>query len=292
MANLIVSYPSGFRSDSFDIGYLRTADIDVASATLIRVEAGSAANTTTFRGSGFRFNGDTPVAGRVAEITAIEDFLIVFELSGVSIPVTDIVAAYRTTSRADDVALLADVLSDDDSIRGTSGSDRLRGHEGDDRMEGRIGNDLLAGDDGADRLFGDTGNDTLEGGDGNDQLDGGDGLDRLTGGAGRDILTGGRDADRFVFLSRADTLRAAQDVITDFDAGEDRIDLSAIDADIAGTAGNQAFRYIRGNTFSGTEGELRFSGGVLSGDVNGDGRADFAIAVQGLATLARGDLIL
>jgi len=70
-------------------------------------------------------------------------------------------------------------------------------------------------------------------------------------------------------------------VITDFHRSEiDVIDLSTIDADTT-WSGNQSFTYIGGNAFSGEAGELNFRSGIISGDVNGDGYADFQIRVNG-----------
>ncbi|WP_349617118.1 glycosyl hydrolase family 28-related protein [Azotobacter salinestris] len=89
--------------------------------------------------------------------------------------------------------------------------------------QGTAGNDLLVGGDGDDQLHGGAGDDRLDGGAGNDVLDGGAGRDRLTGGAG---------ADTFVFAAREDSYRTDtavfNDLILDFDASEDRIDLSAL----------------------------------------------------------------
>jgi hypothetical protein len=42
---------------------------------------------------------------------------------------------------------------------------------------------------------------------------------------------------------------------------------------VDGASGNQAF------SFSGVAGDLRFTGGIVSGDLNGDGNADFKIGV-------------
>ena len=59
-------------------------------------------------------------------------------------------------------------------------------------------------------------------------LTGSDGVDdKLTGGTGDDTLTGGTGADTFVFNENS-----GKDTITDFDTGNDKIDLSGFDAAI------------------------------------------------------------
>lgn len=85
-------------------------------------------------------------------------------------------------------------------------------------MLGGGGNDTLLGGSGADRL---------EGGAGNDTLDGGTGNDILIGGAGNDTLTGGLGADVFAWkLADAGSPGTpAQDYITDFGNGVDKLDL-------------------------------------------------------------------
>src|SRR5262249_9903246 len=67
---------------------------------------------------------------------------------------------------------------------------------------------------GDDRLFGGDFNDTLSGGDGNDVIGGKDGDDLLTGGAG---------ADTFVYAR----FGAQHDTVTDFQQGQDVIDVAA-----------------------------------------------------------------
>nr|WP_276583564.1 M10 family metallopeptidase C-terminal domain-containing protein [Pseudomonas sp. RIT-PI-S] len=115
-----------------------------------------------------------------------------------------------------------------DLIVGYFSDDRINGLAGNDTLRGEAGNDTLAGDAGADSLDGGSGNDTLAGGTGNDLLSGGAGDDRLTGGAGVDQLTGGSGADTFRFTSSTDSLRGASDLITDFSADRDLIDVSAL----------------------------------------------------------------
>ena len=105
------------------------------------------------------------------------------------------------------------------------------------------------------------------------------------------MLSGGAGADVFTFKSVSDSRGSAIDTISIFVRGADHIDLRGIDAD-TGAAGNQAFTFIGASSFSGEAGEVIFSRGVLSGDVNGDRVADFRIAVSGISTLAAGDFYL
>lgn len=180
-----------------------------------------------------------------------------------------------------------------DNLYGNAGNDTLRGEAGDDLIRAGVGDDVLLGMTGPDQLFGETGLDNLAGGEGNDQLFGGvdadiliggSGSDALDGGAGGDNLFGGAGADRFIFSSATDTapFGADRDTIKDFVTGEDRIDLSLIDA-VAATGQNDAFTVVA--SFSGTAGELTISalagGNLVAGDTDGDGNADFGIYVLG-----------
>jgi len=72
----------------------------------------------------------------------------------------------------------------------------------------------------------------IRGGHGNDHLGGGSSDDTLSGGAGDDILTGGGGSDRFVFGG----LDTGADRITDLDAENDIIDLSALFWGLSGDA--------------------------------------------------------
>ncbi|RVM02177.1 calcium-binding protein, partial [Sinorhizobium meliloti] len=47
-----------------------------------------------------------------------------------------------------------------------------------------------------------------------------------------------------------------------------------------------------GNAFSGEAGELNFRSGIISGDVNGDGYADFQVRVNGATSLSVDDFFL
>jgi len=139
-----------------------------------------------------------------------------------------------------------------DWLSGGNGADWLFGGGGNDYLQGDGGNDMLFGGDGRDRLFGGTGDDKLFGGTGDDYLNGGPGGDTLYGGEGNDTLvggslgradtlSGGAGADTYRFETMADSPADRPDRILDFQHGQDKIDLSAIDAD-ALQDGNQAFR--------------------------------------------------
>jgi hypothetical protein len=147
------------------------------------------------------------------------------------------------------------------------------------RFDGR------AESDGSFRILSGSGNDTLYGGSGNDTLYGALGADNLEGGAG---------ADTYLYRTAQDSTAAARDTIAFGPA--DRIDLSLIDA-IDGTPANELFTFIGSDAFSHNAGELRaFDGGsghwFVEGDVNGDGAADFVLAVDTAAPLAASDFIL
>ena len=149
---------------------------------------------------------------------------------------------------------------------------------------------------GFENAMGGAGSDTIYGSSGANTLIGGSGTDELRGLGGRDILTGdnasntGGGTDNFLFLKLSDsgTKAASRDLITDFEEGSDIIVLTAIDANTK-LAGDQAFHLTAKGGFggfTGSQGELRFrftDGGntLITGDVNGDGVADFSIALKG-----------
>jgi Ca2+-binding RTX toxin-like protein len=166
-----------------------------------------------------------------------------------------------------------------------------------ENLDGSSFDDTLLGNNAANVIRGSSypnaasGNDRLFGRGGNDKLFGFDGNDTLTGGLGLDMLNGGAGADRFDFDSVSESPRGSgRDVVTFVRTQGDKIDLSTIDADTDGTAGNQAFRFIGAAAFAGVDGQLRFAGGLLQGDVNGDRIVDIEIRVIG--ALVRADLIL
>jgi len=185
----------------------------------------------------------------------------------------------------------------DNTLAGRGGQDRALGGDGDDRLFGRGGDDSLTGDSGNDRLWGGFGDDRLAGGSGRDVIYGGAGNDRLTGGADTDWMAGGSGADVFCFGGGETSARQVgrHDVVADFTRGQDRIDLSAIDA-VTETPQNDAFRFLGSAAFTDRAGELRYfqgSGGLmLVGDTDGDGTGDFFLRLNGPGLLVATDLIL
>ncbi|MGI9422025.1 MAG: calcium-binding protein, partial [Hyphomicrobiaceae bacterium] len=117
-----------------------------------------------------------------------------------------------------------------DELRGLGGNDRLAGGLGDDRLFGGDGDDFLLGQLGNDELFGGAGDDLLIGSTGNDRLDGGAGNDGLNGGVGNDVLFGGLGNDIFAFAPGD-----GNDVIGDFQVGQDQLDFSGFGDGVTAT---------------------------------------------------------
>jgi VCBS repeat-containing protein len=196
----------------------------------------------------------------------------------------------------------------DDSLYGHGGNDAINGQNGaDTHLYGQAGDDTIYGSNGGDTIYGGSGNDTIYGneppppnetgdtgdtifgGSGNDTIYGQGGNDLITGGFGADTLSGGGGVDTFVYLDVKDT----NDTITDFAAGIDKIDLSAIDADPA-LAGDQGFAF--GGTTATAHGVwYAQTGGNTVVYVDTDGNtssAELAITLTGTLTLHNTDFLL
>ncbi len=169
-----------------------------------------------------------------------------------------------------------------ENLTGGAYSDNLRGDENDNVIKGGAGDD---------RLYGRAGDDTLVGGFGSDSLYGGMGADVMTGGNTADVI------DEFLYFWAAESAAGSdtRDVITDFVTGEDKIDLTRIDA-LSSTSADDSFIFIATSQFSGAAGELGYrqdSGDVIvQADLDGDGTADFEIFLEGVSTLSAVDFYL
>ncbi|HEY0312051.1 MAG TPA: M10 family metallopeptidase C-terminal domain-containing protein [Allosphingosinicella sp.] len=244
-----------------------------------------------------------------------------------------------------------------DTLVGGDGNDLLDGGAGADAMSGGMGNDVYIVDNIGDLVTetAGQGNDTVKAsisytlganvenliltgtaadGTGNElantltgnaasnHLNGGAGDDRLVGGDGVDILTGGTGADVFVAEINATKVDSktgpiSLDLVLDFHAGEDKIDLHGIDANSL-VDGIQSFNFVGqaagknagdlsiqhygsmdaaekalGMEIDGFAGKSPFEGPVtvLLGNVDG-GAPDFAMVFVNTPTLHTTDFLL
>jgi Ca2+-binding RTX toxin-like protein len=117
------------------------------------------------------------------------------------------------------------------------------------------------------------------GGAANDHIIGGAQSDLIYGGGGADLLTGGGGNDEFRFQGLGESTVSAADRILDFTTG-DFINLGRIDAVTGGA--DDAFHLVGAFTAHAGELEVLNTAGnawTVSGDVDGDGHADFQILV-------------
>jgi Ca2+-binding RTX toxin-like protein len=163
------------------------------------------------------------------------------------------------------------------TITGGSGNDTLSGGGGADRLVGGAGNDTFIVDNAGDVVVENAsgGTDTVQSsvamtlaasvenlvltgimnsngsGNGlNNSIIGNSGANVLNGGGGADTISGGAGSDTFDFnaITESTANTATADRIQDFVRGQDRIDLSTIDANGTAITGNGAFAWGGPNT--------------------------------------------
>ncbi|WP_411840529.1 calcium-binding protein [Paracoccus sp. ME4] len=189
-----------------------------------------------------------------------------------------------------------------DVIRGGAGKDILQGGAGDDLLFGGDDNDILSGGGGTDDLYGDAGDDLLRAGSGRADLYGGSGADTLLAGADAfaDNLHGGAGPDVFLFRARGPAERGYATAIWDFRPGQDRIDISALDADPR-HPGNDAFRFLSDGVLPARPGgqiairqetDVGVNHTIVLIDMDGDAEPEMIIDVLGHVTLTEQDFIL
>ncbi|MFL6764149.1 MAG: beta strand repeat-containing protein [Sphingomicrobium sp.] len=267
-----------------------------------------------------------------AATTAVTVNLATGTASGTQIGTDTLVSIEQVTGGSNSDTLTGSAGSDrldggpgNDTLNGGNGDDTLIGGDGADVIDGGAGIDTVdysgssvgvsvnlqsgKGSGGAatgdnltniENTVGSALADNLVGSSGANMLNGGAGNDTLNGGGGADVLIGGTGSDTFVFKTAADIgIGGSTDSILDFNAGGlgaatrlDVIDLSAIDA-ITKTSKDDPFSFLGTGAFTGHAGELRYDGaGHIFGDTNGDGTADFSLAVTLTGTLDVSDFIL
>jgi Ca2+-binding RTX toxin-like protein len=169
---------------------------------------------------------------------------------------------------------------------GGTGDDILNGQNGTDVLYGGSGNDIISGGNGGDTLYGGSGTENIAGGSGADHIYGGYGADTIDpGGAGGD-----GDTDTIHYLSLLDT----NDTISNFVSGQDKIDLSAIDAS-SGSPFDQAFAWGGQKTGAIVEAHsvTWYQNGanvVVIADTDSDlSNAEFMITLTGITSIAQSD---
>jgi len=216
------------------------------------------------------------------------------------------------------------------TLTGLDGADRLDGRGGADTMIGGKGNEIYYVDDPGDEVIelanegidlvrstlaidlsaianvenatvtsaadvdikGSDADNVLTGGNGSNEIDGGAGNDTLRGNFGADMLIGGTGADTFVWIGINESRLSASDLVADFEAGIDKLDLRGIDA-MASVAGNQDFVLDANGDFA--QGEIRLvdHGSFLMLEANADldAAVELAIRFDGIGTLSASDFL-
>lgn len=153
---------------------------------------------------------------------------------------------------------------------------------------GTENNDTLTGSSKDEILLGYGGNDVISGNSGNDTLNGGLGADTLYDGSGKDVFYYSKTSESKPGSGNRDSIG--------LNSGIDRIDLSAIDADI-NVSGDQAFDFIGTNKFTGGVGQVRYdaANNLIQVEIQGDNNTvvDMEIASHSnFSSLSASDFIL
>lgn len=162
-----------------------------------------------------------------------------------------------------------------DSLDGARGGDDLSGMAGADLVYGGIGNDLVEGNNGNDYVIGDAGRDTVSGG---------AGTDTILGGTGADMMGGGSGPDTFLWTNDADM---QGDRIEDFAHNHDMMDFEYVYPLTGVYIGAKNFDVLV------SFGQIRYErgSGILSGDGNGDGHADWSLVLTNKPHLGDADFV-
>ena len=263
-------------TNGLDIGQW-LAEQTIADA--FKIQGTSAGPNFTYRGI---YRGDFVTVGGQAQSGTINSYeayklgvgyQMQYKLMGLNMTLAQFINAKNTLSGSE---LTAWLLRGNDTLNGSTVGDRLFGWDGADTVKANGGNDYM---------YGGLGADTLSGGPGNDALTGGNAKDRMTGGSGKDI---------FDFNSTAESgpYSGSRDIITDFARGQDRIDLSGIDANTKASGNNAFTKIISASAAFTSAGQLKISGDVLYINTDGDAAAELSIQLSGITQLSLSDFIL
>ncbi len=199
----------------------------------------------------------------------------------------DFKGAYSSAPLLDDIAAIQKLYGANLTTRTGDTVYGFNSNTERDFYSGLKGNVSIAAGVTVENAIGGSGSDLLIGNDVANVLKGGAGNDILYGGLGADQLWGGAGADTFVYGDIAESSAAAPDTLRDFVSGQDKIDLSGLDAFVNG---GLVLQYV--DAFAGQAGQAILSydaaskAGSLAIDFSGDAHADFAINLIGQATQA------
>lgn len=253
-------------------------------------------NAWTTRAAGIDVNNEIEL---IAEISIVYDNLTISASH-----------EHPTTIDGDEQNDVINGHADDDAITGAAGHDTIQGGLGNDTIQGGPGNDTINGGEPTtdstsirtfsslktstsktdhDILRGNSGDDVIIGGRGNDKLYGNQGNDLLFSGIGKDLLVGGKGRDCYVYTAAADSKPSNRDTIRF--RKNDSINLCDLKID-SGSRRIPKLTWIGDSYYSGTRGEIRFSRGLLDGDLDGDMHTDFSIRILSKSLLTESQLIL
>ena len=127
-----------FLTDPLNVDFLqRERDGFVAESGDVQVEV---------EGSGFRYALKVPLpVGAIIRIEAYNSGDLIYKFSDFRLDLDEVVGA------SDPDRVVVDILSGDDTLKGSSGDDVLTGGKGNDRLLGRDGDDTLEGPEGQGR---------------------------------------------------------------------------------------------------------------------------------------------
>lgn len=171
---------SGVDFDDLLVGDLLLGDVILATGSQFSLRDGAWQDDFTGQ---FTYSNDSITGGTIASWKQSVSGQMVFDLTGTSVPVTQLVTWAATENNE---AAKNAFLAGNDSITGSQVADRVHGYAGNDTVVGAGGDDFLRGE---------AGNDSISGGDGFDDTHGNMGADTMHGGAGPDWVVGGQDND-------------------------------------------------------------------------------------------------
>ena len=146
----------GLDMNAFDFSNLAFGDFYDGSSTFFEVyyDTGYA---DLFSGFGFSYAGNEPVSGTVTSYAFAmwsPSSAIIAQITGIAVPMVDIVAAANTATLTDDALVFAAHLNGRDTLIGSPYQERFAGFGGNDRLTGGGDADsfVYLGNDGKDKI--------------------------------------------------------------------------------------------------------------------------------------------